>query len=82
MSSKHEEFGENNEGNKKFGCKVCGKNISSRQGLEYHVASKHEEESPKGKKTFQCKICKKNISSKQGLEKHISSKHGGKNLKG
>ena len=54
-------------------CNTCYSIFKTKQNLNRHVTSVHEE-----KKPFKCKICDAIFSSKQGMTRHIDSVHEGK----
>ena len=56
-----------------FGCEICGKSFTAKNGLDIHIGAIHE-----GKKAFKCDICDYKCSQKGNLKTHVSMVHEGK----
>lgn len=54
-----------------FRCTVCGKEVSTKQGLQKHFQNKHE-----NRRDFLCCHCTKAFSGKGELEDHAFRRHG------
>ena len=59
----------------RFKCVICDYSFSTKQKINMHVASVHEE-----KKPFKCNICEFRCSRKGHLNSHFTSVHKGKKL--
>ena len=55
-------------------CQLCGKTLSSKQQLSYHMFSQHTA----SKQSFSCKFCDKTFESKYLLGAHMKKFHPGK----
>ena len=50
----------------KYNCRVCEKTFSSKNGLNYHHITKHDEPNPN-----KCKTCLRVFLCKSALKRHI-----------
>ena len=54
----------------KFNCEICGKKLSTKKGLEYHIDCVHL-----NVKKFKCHICEKSYGKIIYLNQHIKTVH-------
>ena len=71
--NKNMECGENSDGAKSFGCKICGKESKRKEKASAHIESHLDQF------TFNCEFCSKTMKTRNGLRSHIIYNHTKKN---
>jgi hypothetical protein len=68
----------NDPSNKKFKCKICGQEFSSKAELSEHMQAQHGKQTrnEKGKSKFTCEVCGQKFPSQLALWAHLQSAHG------